>query len=133
LFEALLANGRTVTLIPGVIELRLLEGGNSGAAFGILKNSTGLLIVLTFALVFGLLWLLFFKKFASRWLTAAAILVTAGGIGNLYDRVAYGYVTDFFHFLFVEFPVFNVADCCVTIGAVIVCAYLLLSKQEAPL
>lgn len=133
LVPALLEGGKTVTLIEGVIELRLLEGGNTGAAFGILKGGTGFLIIVTVVLVLALLYILCFKKVYSRLMRAAVLLITAGGIGNLYDRIAHGSVTDFFNLLFVDFPVFNVADCYVTVGSVILVAALLFSKPDEPI
>lgn len=62
--------------------------------------------------------------FSSKILHWGVALITAGGIGNLIDRVFRGYVTDFFEFTFIKFPVFNVADCLITVGAVISIIYL---------
>ena len=57
---------------------------------------------------------------------AACMLILAGGVGNLIDRVRAGYVVDMFHFEFwPSYPVFNVADICVVIGAVIGSVYYL--------
>lgn len=52
-----------------------------------------------------------------RWLSAALGLILGGTIGNLYDRVVFGGVRDFIHFYWFEWPVFNVADCCLVVGA----------------
>lgn len=133
IFEALLEGGGTVTLIKGVLGLELLEGGNTGAAFGILKGGTTFLIIITVLLIVALVYALFFKRFSSRWMRAAALLITAGGAGNLYDRVAYGYVTDFIKFLFFDFPVFNLADCFVTAGAVIMAVWMIFSGKDTPI
>lgn len=130
LLPAYLKNGNTITIIKGVVELRLLEGGNTGAAFGMLKNGTLLLIIMTALLIIALMYLLFFRRFSSRWVYAAALLITAGGIGNLYDRVVYGYVTDFINFTFIDFPIFNIADCYVCVGAAILVGWLLLSGKD---
>lgn len=131
LLPVLLSNGQTITLIDGIVELRLLEGGNTGAAFGMLKNGTLVLIILTSLLMLVLVYLLFFKRFSSRWLYSAILLITAGGMGNLYDRVIYGYVTDFINFTFIEFPIFNIADCYVCIGAAILILWLILSGKDS--
>lgn len=133
LLAAALANGESVTLIKGVLGLELLEGGNTGAAFGILQGGTGFLIVITIVLIIALMYLLFCRRFASRWMYISALLITAGGAGNLYDRIVYGSVTDFLKFLFINFPVFNLADCYVTVGAVIMVAYLIFSGKDAPI
>ena len=69
-----------------------------------------------------------------------AVLVLSGGLGNLIDRIAFGYVTDMFRTLFMNFAVFNVADICITVGAVWLAVYVLFgyeklekkSKKEAP-
>lgn len=110
-------------LIPGVFELCYLE--NRGAAFGILQNKGIFFIIVTF--IFMLISIVFYlriperKKFyVLRWLT---ILVAAGAAGNMIDRIYRGYVVDFFYFSLIDFPVFNVADCYVTLA---VFAFILL-------
>ncbi len=52
-----------------------------------------------------------------RWLSAALGLILGGTVGNLYDRVVFGGVRDFLYFYYIEWPVFNVADCCLVVGA----------------
>ena len=52
-----------------------------------------------------------------RWLCAALGLILGGTVGNLYDRLVFGGVRDFLHFYYVEWPVFNAADCCLVVGA----------------
>lgn len=111
----------TADFIPGV-RLNYLE--NTGAAFGSLTGSTVLLSVVTAVVLVALLAALGKKAFGSKILHWGVALITAGGIGNLIDRVFKGYVTDFFEFTFVKFPVFNVADCLITVGAVISIIYL---------
>ena len=128
--ESFLADKGTITLIPQVLGLYLLEGGNTGAAFGSFSGNTFVLIVVTGLVLAALLYTLLFRKFSSGWVACAAILVTAGGFGNLYDRVVYGSVTDFFRFLFIEFPIFNVADCYITVGAAVLVCFVLFSKHR---
>ena len=130
---ALLAGKGTVEILPGVLGLYLLEGGNTGAAFGMFRGSTLILILLTAVVLVGILYCLFCREFSSKLMKAAAMLVAAGGVGNLYDRIVYGYVTDFFRFLFMEFPIFNVADCFVTVGAALVVLYVLIAPKDEPL
>ncbi|MEA4911962.1 MAG: signal peptidase II [Oscillospiraceae bacterium] len=133
LATALLVGRGTVEILPGILGLYYLEGGNTGAAFGMFKGNTMILIVLTAVVVVLLIYCLFCRQFASKLMKIAAVLITAGGIGNLYDRIVYGYVTDFFRFLFIEFPIFNVADCLVCVGAALVVLSVLLSPKDAPL
>lgn len=122
-----------VELIPGVLGLRLLPGGNEGAAFGLFSGSTWMLVVLTAIVLVAMIYVLYVRKLNSRVLHAALTLIVAGGIGNLYDRIAYGSVTDFIEFLFVRFPTFNIADCCITAGAALAIVYMLFSKKDDPL
>lgn len=122
-----------VEIIPGVLGLRLLPGGNDGAAFGLFSNSTVFLTIITAVVLVAMIYALYVKKLHSKVLRVALALIIAGGIGNLFDRIAYGTVTDFIEFLFIRFPTFNIADCCITIGAVIAIAYLLFSGKDTPL
>lgn len=64
------------------------------------------------------------KFFDSKILHWSIVLITAGGIGNLIDRIFRGYVIDYFEFTFFKFPVFNFADCLVTVGAAVAIVYL---------
>ena len=61
--------------------------------------------------------------FESKFLNICLVLIFAGGLGNLIDRIAYGYVIDFIEPLFIHFPVFNFADCCITVGAFMLIGY----------
>ena len=59
------------------------------------------------------------------------ILLLSGAVGNFIDRIIKGYVVDFFQFTFFDFPVFNVADCYITIGAVFfIVIYMFLLKDD---
>lgn len=131
--DAWLAGKGVIDIIPGVIGLHLLEGGNTGGAWGILSNNTLLLIIFSSLVVLVLLYILFVKQLDSPLLHVALLLVTVGGLGNLYDRIVYGSVTDFFEFQFISFPVFNVADCCVSVGVVLAVIWLIFSKSNEPL
>lgn len=118
-----------VELIPGILGLRLLPGGNDGAAFGLFSGSTIILTVMTGLVLVAMIYVLYVKKLHSKVLHIALAMIVAGGIGNLYDRIVYGSVTDFIEFLFIRFPTFNIADCCITIGALLAICYLLFSKK----
>lgn len=109
-------------LIPGLLGLTYTS--NTGAAFGLFANfewGRWFLTAVKILLMGGLLW--FYHKVPQRkniWLIRIpVILVFAGGVGNLYDRVAFGYVRDMLAFLFVNFPIFNLADVYVVAGCIL--------------
>lgn len=108
----------TAPFIPGVMELRYVR--NEGAAFSILADAAWgrwfLIAVTAAALVAAAIY--FLQKKPRSWLWRwTFILIMAGGIGNLADRIRQGFVVDFFATTFIQFAVFNVADCFVCIGA----------------
>ncbi len=115
--------------IPGVMELRYVR--NEGAAFSLLANAVwgrAFLIVATgFALAALAVWFLR-KKPVSWWERCTFILIFSGGFGNLIDRVLHGSVVDFFATTFIDFAVFNIADCFVCVGAALFA--LLVLRQE---
>ena len=82
------------------------------------------LILIAAAVCAGVLWYMFSNRASHLWLYWSLGVVCAGGIGNLIDRVLYGYVVDFIEPVFVDFAVFNIADCAVTLGAASLVAYL---------
>ena len=121
-------------LIPGLVELLYVQ--NTGGGFSILREHTWLLTLLSAVLVVIVALLVARRFITGRLGLVAATLVLAGGIGNLIDRVALGYVTDMFQTTFMDFAVFNVADSCLTIGVVLLVIYVLfcydkLHKKEA--
>ena len=116
--------------IPGIIEFNYTE--NTGAAFSILENHTDLLSVFTLLIVIAGLVYLLSGKLKDKLLIASAILVLSGGIGNLIDRIFRGgelfsgYVVDYIKLLFVDFAIFNFADCLVCVGAGMIIVYLII-------
>lgn len=121
--------GESVRVIPGLLDFTYVQ--NRGAAFGMLSNQRWIFLLLTTAIIIGIGWL-WWKGFIDH-ITGriSAVLIVAGGIGNMIDRLAMGYVVDFIDVspLF-DFAVFNVADCCVTVGAVVMAVYVLFFFDE---
>lgn len=117
---------------PGVFGWLYAE--NTGMAFSALSGATGLLAAFSAVLVvFIVCWLLLAKQMPRTLLTGLS-LIAAGGLGNLWDRLFYGYVIDFIHLEFMRFAIFNAADVFVCCGAGLVILWLLLSgraEQEA--
>jgi signal peptidase II len=110
---------------------------NSGAFLGLGDSLSGsvrnvfLNILPLLAVLFGLYYI-FTKPNLNRVTLAGIILIVGGGIGNIYDRILHGSVTDFLHIDFVIFQtgVFNVADICITTGAAIILIHSFLKKPD---
>jgi len=115
-------------LLPGVVQLTYVQ--NTGAAWSILSGQQWLFVLIFLVLTALLLWEYFKKPLPftrlERWLLAA---VYGGGLGNMIDRVRLGYVVDMIETTFVEFPVFNVADCFITCGCILLIVHLVLFNK----
>jgi len=116
-----------IEIIPGIVGLRYAE--NVGAAFSMLSGAPRLLGVLSLILIAGgFIWL---RKKEIRPLPAAGLaLMTGGAAGNMFDRLIRGYVPDMIETLFMNFPVFNVADSCLVIGCILVMICILTKGIE---
>jgi signal peptidase II len=119
---------QSIPVLKNIFHITLVH--NRGAAFGILKNQVPLFIVTSVCAVVMIVYHL--KKDAARsrklsLYTFSLGLILAGAAGNLVDRVTLGYVVDFLDFRF--WPVFNVADSAITVGAVLLAISML--KEEA--
>ncbi|MGN0784574.1 MAG: signal peptidase II [Candidatus Aphodomorpha sp.] len=116
LTELFIPFGTSVPLIEGVFQLSNVH--NTGAAWGILAGKQWLFLVLTPVLCILLVLLLVKKRARIGTLGRICIaLLIAGACGNLIDRAVLSYVRDMFDFCLIHFPVFNVADCAITVGA----------------
>ena len=116
-----------ITVIPGFFHLTYVE--NPGAAFGILANHRWIFITVTFLICIVIVWLIFAYKEHAFFSYTASILILAGGVGNIIDRLMNGYVVDYLHVLFFPF-VFNFADCCVTVGTALLILHLLFFGEK---
>ena len=111
-------------VIPGVLNFHYSE--NPGAAWGILSDHRWVFLVVSSVAIAGMIAYLFFtRKNKDLLLNVALSFFIGGGIGNMIDRIAQGYVVDFLEFGFMDFPIFNVADSFVTVGAVLIVIYLI--------
>ena len=118
-----------VPFIPGLLQLTYVQ--NTGAAFSSFQGQQWLFAVM-FVIFTGLILWEFYKKpmhftKLERWCIAA---VYAGGLGNMIDRVRLGYVVDMIETTFMEFPVFNVADCFITCGCILLMVHLFLFNKD---
>lgn len=118
-------------VIPYIIAFQT-NGGNSGAAFGIFSNSTAFLVLLSVGIVAVMMFIDIKLKITSKTYAVGFSLILAGAVGNFIDRISLHYVRDFIMFDFWKsFPIFNFADCCIVIGAVLLGVYFIfLSKGE---
>lgn len=118
--------GESGEFLSGFIDLTYIH--NRGGAWGMLYGRTYILLPIT--LVIMIICIIFYVKYGkkSRLLLWAITLVMSGGIGNMIDRVFRGgNVVDFLHFeFFPSFPVFNVADCAIVVGAGLLILYFIL-------
>ncbi|MBE6600891.1 MAG: signal peptidase II [Ruminococcaceae bacterium] len=105
---------------------------NEGAAFGMLSDHRWVFMVFSSVAIIALAIYLFGFCKMSPWVKIPLAMIVGGGIGNMIDRVLLGYVIDFLDFTLINFAVFNVADCFVTVGAFLLIGYLLWDMiQEA--
>ncbi|MCI5649090.1 MAG: signal peptidase II [Fusicatenibacter sp.] len=121
----------SVVLIPGVLELKYLE--NRGAAFGILQNQYWLFAVLTIIYLAVVLYVFLKLPKTGYYVPVLVVLVmlTAGALGNFYDRFTNHYVVDFIYFSLIDFPIFNVADIYVVVSVLLfLLLYLFHYKEE---
>ena len=118
-----------VPFLPGLLQLTYVR--NTGAAFSSFEGQQWL-FALIFAVFTGMIIWEFFKNTMGftafeRWCIAA---IYGGGLGNMIDRVRLGYVVDMIETTFMEFPVFNVADCFITCGAIALVIFVVLEDRK---
>lgn len=118
----------TMPLLPGFIMLRYAE--NTGAAFSAFSGATVFLSFLSIAVCIGIAAWILYRPQCGKLLCGGLSTVLAGGLGNLIDRIAYGYVVDFLELQFIHFAIFNVADICITVGAGLIFIALLVDGRE---
>ncbi len=118
-----LSGGRVIRL-GSFLAFRYVE--NTGMAFSMLSGKTVLLSVVTAVMLVAILVILLSGKVKSNVLYASLTLIVSGGAGNLYDRIFRGFVIDYIEPLFVDFAVFNFADCLITVGSFGMILYLIL-------
>ena len=115
---------QSVPLIEGMINLSLTY--NYGAAFSILQNKQLVLIPITLTISAVIIFLMIKSRKNGHWtLMLSFAMILGGGIGNLIDRIAIGYVIDYLEFKFFRFPVFNFADMAVVGGSILLVIYIL--------
>ena len=118
-----------VEVIPGLFRLTYVQ--NTGAAFSSFQGMQWLFMLVFLLFTAAIIWEFSKKRWPftsfDRWCIAA---VYAGGLGNMIDRLRLGYVVDMIQTEFIEFPVFNVADCFITCGVVLLLVHLVFFNRD---
>lgn len=112
---AALPAGESVPVLPGIFHLTLVF--NTGAAFGFLKDRRVVFIILSVLAIAALIYYAWKSGGAGYSLPLSSGLIVGGALGNLFDRIKFGYVIDFLDFR--VWPVFNAADSAITVGVAI--------------
>ena len=115
--------GESTPFIPTIMQLTRVH--NYGAAWSSLSGKTVLLIAVTAVMMIAVAVLLLRRVVRHPLGVAACLLILGGGIGNIIDRIRLGYVVDMFDLLLFSYPVFNLADCFVVVGAILGAVYYL--------
>ena len=116
-------NWHEIVLIKDI--LTLTPTRNIGAGFSILEGQTWFLISLTILFIVALLFFNIIYSKKSKLYGISTALIMAGAIGNLIDRILFGYVRDFIYLKFINFPVFNIADMALTFGIILLLLYII--------
>lgn len=115
------------TFIPGLLDLDNLH--NTGAAWSMLEGRQWLFAVITVTAIIVVAYLMW-KNRRSAWIMTGLSLIMAGAVGNFIDRLSQRYVVDMFALKNVNFPVFNVADACLTVGVFIMLIVVLKEDDQ---
>ena len=119
-----------LSIIKGVFELNYLE--NRGAAFGMLQNQKFFFVIIAVVMLVIITYVIVkmpdHKKY--KVLELLLVMISAGAIGNMIDRIKTNYVVDFFYFKLINFPIFNVADIYVSVSCVLLAVLILFYYKE---
>lgn len=122
-----------IVVWKGVFELQYLE--NRGAAFGMMQGKQSLFFLVAAVVLVAAVYLLWRMPVNRRYLPLliCLCLIVSGAAGNMIDRISLGYVVDFFYFKLINFPIFNVADCYVTVATALVVFLIMFRYKEEEL
>lgn len=119
----------SIPVIDGVFEIRYIR--NAGAAWGVFQNKQIIFYLITVVALFICIYSFIKCAKTGKYLDIKVliIMIMSGAIGNFIDRLRFKYVIDFLYFKLINFPIFNVADCYITIG-VFVLLFLMIFKYK---
>lgn len=118
-----------IPVLDGIFHLTYAQ--NTGAAWSMLSGMQWLFLGIFLVFTLGIVWEFSKKRWPfttfDRWCIA---VVYAGGLGNIIDRIRLGYVVDMIEVEFINFPVFNLADCCITCGCIALVVHLIFFNRD---
>ena len=117
-----------ISVIENVFNLTYVE--NRGAAFGLFQNNQIIFIVVALIASIVGLYALHSKKINSKICKTSIMLIITGALGNLIDRIRLDFVVDYFDFVFIWNYVFNLADCFIVVGTILLCLYVLIKSDK---
>lgn len=128
-----LKGNQAYVLIDGILELQYLE--NRGSAFGMLQNQKVFILFVGFVFLAMILFFLFKLPQQKKYCVVHILLsfIIAGGVGNMIDRIRFDYVVDFISFVLIDYPIFNVADCYIVCGTIVLFVLFLFVYKEKDL
>ena len=120
-------------IAENIFRFQYLE--NRGAAFGMLPNQRMFFVFSSMVMLTIIVYVLVKTPSEKKYVPINALLITiaAGAIGNMIDRIKLGYVVDFLYFEYINFPIFNVADICVSVGTALLVLFVLFYYKEEDL
>lgn len=123
------SEGNVIGELPGFFDFIYVR--NTGAAFSLFSDMTMLLgiVSILFCICVAVYW--FVRKPKSNIKRAAVALLFAGALGNAIDRIFYGFVVDFISLKWFDFPVFNIADVAIVVGAFTAVIYVIFFDKES--
>ena len=123
-----IALGNVFFSVPKLVDLTYVQ--NRGAAFSMFSGRVPVLSLISIAFCIGVIVYWVVKKPKNPLLCTALAMMFGGALGNAVDRIFYGFVVDFIAVRFIDFPVFNVADMAITIGAALVIIYVIFFDKD---
>ncbi len=118
----------SVTVIKGVLDFT--RHHNTGGPWSLFDSHIEVFVIITFIIFAIEFW--YFKKHPMKHNLekTSVMLINAGAIGNLFDRIFRGYVVDMIEVTFIDYPVFNFADCCIVVGCILLCIYVIFFDKD---
>ncbi len=120
-----------IPIIENWLELTYIQ--NTGVAFGLFSGVPQLFTVTSLLIVAAAIW--FYLKHVDQvhgWLPISLGLIVGGAIGNVVDRIRFGYVVDFIKTFDGRFPVFNIADSCIVVGVLSMATFFVITEEQGP-